>query len=501
MNIFQKLYKRYEVIVILIMDGILEFKRNIAVCVLISIIISYCSGLAPYFLSVIKKWNLKYQLFYALSSMYLISISSTLHDIFFIPVVSYVQKTSRILLIKNLCRTSHESSLMTPKIRRVPYIISNIMKYSYQIFIHIINLLIQIYRVYIYSFPNLYIVIVGFLIFFLLSFHFIFLWMNYRIKSYEQSDALGSKTQKVLNNTNCVNSSLVTQELGVYLNNDEYYFNQQFLIFSKYFILLKLIPYLTFSLYSYFSWNYIISSHHDVFEKSTLFFFVSFSTFSAIQIISNLRFLLGSLIGLPKQIYYLSNIKTFETNHHNIILQNVSFEYKEEAILKSIFWTFENGTWTLIQGHNGSGKTLLCKLISGRLLPTKGNIKIFNTNLSQITQPHWQSQITLKTQTESFISERYHLKKSNLWKKYFSKYDYLLSKIELSKGENNFLSIASLLLYDKPFLLILDETLDSLDDTKRKDIMDMLKLEFSFVIIVSHNIDTSYFDAILNLQQ
>ena len=53
---------------------------------------------------------------------------------------------------------------------------------------------------------------------------------------------------------------------------------------------------------------------------------------------------------------------------------NVSKQFKQEAVLKNVSVNFEKGKVHGIIGKNGSGKTVLLKIICGLLKPTSGQV-------------------------------------------------------------------------------------------------------------------------------
>ncbi len=59
-----------------------------------------------------------------------------------------------------------------------------------------------------------------------------------------------------------------------------------------------------------------------------------------------------------------------------IKLEAVSKEIKKNEVIKNFTYEFEKGKCYLVTGHNGSGKTMLLRLICGLLTPTSGNITI-----------------------------------------------------------------------------------------------------------------------------
>lgn len=64
-----------------------------------------------------------------------------------------------------------------------------------------------------------------------------------------------------------------------------------------------------------------------------------------------------------------------------MILKNISKSFKNKEILKNVNISFENNKITGIIGRNGSGKTVLLKIIVGLYFPDNGTIELKN-NLS-----------------------------------------------------------------------------------------------------------------------
>ncbi len=57
-------------------------------------------------------------------------------------------------------------------------------------------------------------------------------------------------------------------------------------------------------------------------------------------------------------------------------LKNISKKYRREWIFKSISYDFLLGNIYGLSGYNGSGKSTLLKIISGQLIPSKGEVQI-----------------------------------------------------------------------------------------------------------------------------
>ena len=66
-----------------------------------------------------------------------------------------------------------------------------------------------------------------------------------------------------------------------------------------------------------------------------------------------------------------------------INIKNVSFKYQEDTpyVIDGLSLTVEKGEFICVLGKNGSGKSTLAKLINGMLLPTEGDISVFDMDV------------------------------------------------------------------------------------------------------------------------
>ena len=67
----------------------------------------------------------------------------------------------------------------------------------------------------------------------------------------------------------------------------------------------------------------------------------------------------------------------------NITIENVSKEYKNEYVLRNITLTLQSGKVYGLYGKNGSGKTMLMRMICGLIRPTTGRICIDGKELGK----------------------------------------------------------------------------------------------------------------------
>ncbi len=72
-----------------------------------------------------------------------------------------------------------------------------------------------------------------------------------------------------------------------------------------------------------------------------------------------------------------------QVNHtHTIIeLDNVSFSYTSEEVIKDVSLEIHKGDYLGLIGPNGGGKSTLLKLMLGVLKPTKGSVKLFGQDI------------------------------------------------------------------------------------------------------------------------
>ena len=212
-----------------------------------------------------------------------------------------------------------------------------------------------------------------------------------------------------------------------------------------------------------------------------------------------------------------------------ISLKNVSYTYNYKTpyareVLKDINLNVEEGSYTVIIGKTGSGKSTLIEHINGLLLPTHGEVLVNNvliTNpkskkekrelakklkvlrqdvavLFQFSEQQLFETSVLKdiifTPLNYGISEERAISKAKeliklvgLDKSYLDK-----SPFELSGGEMRKVALCGVLALE-PKVLILDEPTVALDYKSREEIMTMvkkLKDELNMtIVLISHNMN------------
>ena len=202
----------------------------------------------------------------------------------------------------------------------------------------------------------------------------------------------------------------------------------------------------------------------------------------------------------------------------DIILNNVSKTINKSVILNEINYHFKSGFIYGIKGSNGSGKTMMLKLISGLLRPTSGEIKISNKilykdidfpesigilienpafmpNLTGLKNLKCISLIKDKIKTEEIYNIMLDIGLDPNDKRHFKKY---------SLGMKQRLGIAAALM-EKPDLLILDEPTNALDEQGVAMIAQLIRKECqcgALVVVACHDADfvQSVSDVVIQIQ-
>lgn len=192
--------------------------------------------------------------------------------------------------------------------------------------------------------------------------------------------------------------------------------------------------------------------------------------------------------------------------------KNLSFKYLDNSFtLSDINFSLDKGDFCLVVGKTGCGKTTLLKLLKKEITPSgelKGLVKIDGFDLKDYDS----SKIVYMFQNPSrqIVSDKvYHeivfgleargLEKGVIETKLAEIVNYLdindlLEKhtMELSGGEAQLVSLASLLVLD-PEVILLDEASSQLDPLTRKKFLEILKRinqDFGItIILVEHNLE------------
>lgn len=204
-----------------------------------------------------------------------------------------------------------------------------------------------------------------------------------------------------------------------------------------------------------------------------------------------------------------------------IALEHVSFTYQEgtplsSSALRDVSLRIEDGSYTALIGHTGSGKSTILQLFNGLLLPSKGRVRVFDTVIEPTSVNkdirHIRKQVGLVFQfAENQLFEETVLKDVAFGPQNFGvspeKAEELAreklslvgiedslferSPFELSGGQMRRVAIAGILAME-PEILVLDEPTAGLDPQGRRELMKLFKelhQNGMTIVLVTHVMD------------
>ena len=204
-----------------------------------------------------------------------------------------------------------------------------------------------------------------------------------------------------------------------------------------------------------------------------------------------------------------------------IALENVSFTYQEgtplaSTALSDVSLTIEDGSYTALIGHTGSGKSTILQLLNGLLVPSQGSVRVFDTLITSTSKNkdirQIRKQVGLVFQfAENQIFEETVLKDVAFGPQNFGVSEEEAEKIareklamvgideslfdrspfELSGGQMRRVAIAGILAME-PDILVLDEPTAGLDPLGRKELMNLFKKLHQSgmtIVLVTHLMD------------
>ena len=204
-----------------------------------------------------------------------------------------------------------------------------------------------------------------------------------------------------------------------------------------------------------------------------------------------------------------------------IILDNVSYTYQEgtpfaSAALSDVSLTIEDGSYTAIIGHTGSGKSTILQLLNGLLVPTKGSVRVFDTLITPTSVNKKIRQIRKQVGLVFQFAENQIFEETVLKDVAFGPQNFGVSveeaeaiareklalvgideslfersPFELSGGQMRRVAIAGILAME-PSILVLDEPTAGLDPIGRKELMTLfekLHQDGITIVLVTHLMD------------
>ena len=198
----------------------------------------------------------------------------------------------------------------------------------------------------------------------------------------------------------------------------------------------------------------------------------------------------------------------------DIKLNNISFKYEDDLVLKNFSLTVPKGKSVALVGQSGSGKSTIANLVTRFYDVNEGDITIDGDNIKGLTKHSLRNLMGLVTQdsilfnesvannlkigkedaTESEIIEA--LKVANAWEFVKDLPDGINTNIgdaggKLSGGQKQRLSIARAVLKNPP-IMILDEATSALDTESERLVQDALEnmMKNRTSIVIAHRLST-----------
>ncbi|HGK9770630.1 TPA: energy-coupling factor transporter ATPase [Streptococcus pneumoniae] len=204
-----------------------------------------------------------------------------------------------------------------------------------------------------------------------------------------------------------------------------------------------------------------------------------------------------------------------------IALENVNFTYQEgtplaSAALSDVSLTIEDGSYTALIGHTGSGKSTILQLLNGLLVPSQGSVRVFDTLITSTSKNKDIRQIRKQVGLVFQFAENQIFEETVLKDVAFGPQNFGISEedavktareklalvgideslfdrspFELSGGQMRRVAIAGILAME-PAILVLDEPTAGLDPLGRKELMTLFKKLHQSgmtIVLVTHFMD------------
>ena len=212
-------------------------------------------------------------------------------------------------------------------------------------------------------------------------------------------------------------------------------------------------------------------------------------------------------LNLNEENLICKNIVT--PNYKKIEFRNVSIKFDNQIVFENINFSINEGENIYLVGSNGSGKSILTKLLLG-FIPYEGSILIDNIELRDLHKTKLRENIGLCFQTPYIFSDTIKnnidcSEKQNIARikdickiceldkeiqTFSNNYELLGERgINLSGGQKQRINIARLLIQNKK-ILIFDDVLSKLDNNTKNKIVENLNKNFpnNINIFITHDL-------------
>lgn len=204
-----------------------------------------------------------------------------------------------------------------------------------------------------------------------------------------------------------------------------------------------------------------------------------------------------------------------------ITLENVSYIYQNgtpfaSTALSDVSLTIKDGSYTALIGHTGSGKSTILQLLNGLLVPTDGEVRVFDTLITPTSVNKEIRQIRKQVGLVFQFAENQIFEETVLKDVAFGPQNFGVSREEaetiareklalvgideslferspfaFSGGQMRRVAIAGILAME-PRILVLDEPTAGLDPIGRKELMNLFKKlhqDGITIVLVTHLMD------------
>ena len=191
-----------------------------------------------------------------------------------------------------------------------------------------------------------------------------------------------------------------------------------------------------------------------------------------------------------------------------IKLENVSKLIKDKNILVNVNLEFKEGQCYLVKGHNGSGKTMLLRIICGFLKPTDGKV-IYDKEYSYgviIENPAFFLNETAMYNMKYLadINKKIGKEEIEKWLKKFNLLEFKDKKVKtFSLGMKQRLALCQAFM-ESPDVILLDEPFNAIDEDNLNIVYDLLKeqREAGKIIVIASHIENNFnYDSIITMNE